>query len=129
MQVKTQLENPTRYFIAQQQKRQVKEYLKNQSPSAAGDLILASQPTLNAINQQAVAALSVGHLVGQPGSPMAVMSPEGNHTTDVRTQSYFLEVLYQILLPLRGNRSALATVCLNEFLSPCLLLNQAPNLF
>lgn len=87
LQVKTQLENPTRYFIAQKQKRQLKEYLKTQgSPSAAGDLAVvssASQPTLNAINQQAVAALSSGQLVGQSGSPMAVMSPDGNHATDV----------------------------------------------
>ncbi|XP_020603125.1 microphthalmia-associated transcription factor-like isoform X2 [Orbicella faveolata] len=86
LQVKTQLENPTRYFIAQKQKRQLKEYLKTQgSPSAAGDLAVssASQPTLNAINQQAVAALSSGQLVGQSGSPMAVMSPDGNHPTDV----------------------------------------------
>ena len=89
MQVKTQLENPTRYFIAQKQKRQLKEYLKTQgSPSAAGDLAVssASQPTLNAINQQAVAALSSGQLVGQSGSPMAVMSPNGNHPTDVSSR-------------------------------------------
>lgn len=98
MQVKTQLENPTRYFIAQKQKRQLKEYLKTQgSPSAAGDLAVvssASQPTLNAINQQAVAALSSGQLVGQSGSPMAVMSPDGNHATDVSSSKgllcYFL---------------------------------------
>lgn len=98
MQVKTQLENPTRYFIAQKQKRQLKEYLKTQgSPSAAGDLAVvssASQPTLNAINQQAVAALSSGQLVGQSGSPMAVMSPDGNHVTDVSSSKgllcYFL---------------------------------------
>ncbi|XP_078369501.1 transcription factor E3-like isoform X2 [Oculina patagonica] len=87
LQVKTQLENPTRYFIQQKQKRQLKEYLKTQgSPSAAGDLVVvssANQPTLNAINQQAVAALAAGQMLGQPGSPMAVMSPDGNNTTDV----------------------------------------------
>ena len=91
LQVKTQLENPTRYFIAQKQKRQLKEYLKTQgSPSGAGDLIMTSvsQPTLNAINQQAVAALASGHLMGQPESPMAVMSPEGNNTSDVSTIEY-----------------------------------------
>jgi len=98
LQVKTQLENPTRYFIAQKQKRQLKEYLKTQgSPSAAGDLAVSSaiQPTLNAINQQAVAALSSGQLVGQSGSPMAVMSPDGNHPTDVSSRKgplyYFLQ--------------------------------------
>lgn len=83
LQVKTQLENPTRYFIQQKQKRQLKEYLKAQgSPSTAGDLAIAvtsaNQPTLNAINQQAVAALATSHLMGQPESPMAVMSPDGN---------------------------------------------------
>lgn len=87
LQVKTQLENPTRYFIAQKQKRQVKEYLKNQgSPSSAGELAIvssASQPTLNAINQQAVAALSASRLMGQPESPMAVMSGDGNHPSEV----------------------------------------------
>ena len=87
-QVKTQLENPTRYFIAQKQKRQLKEYLKTQgSPSAAGDLATvvtcASQPTLNAINQQAVAALASSHLMGQPESPMVVTSPDGNNAPDV----------------------------------------------
>lgn len=90
-QVKTQLENPTRYFIAQKQKRQLKEYLKTQgSPSAAGDLAVAvssaNQPTLNAINQQAVAALASSHLMGQPESPMAVMSPDGNQQSDVSTR-------------------------------------------
>lgn len=100
LQVKTALENPTRYFIAQKQKRQLKEYLKTQgSPSAAGDLAVSSagQPTLNAINQQAVAALSSGQLVGQSGSPMAVMSPDGNHPTDVSSRKgllyYFLQGL------------------------------------
>lgn len=87
LQVKTQLENPTRYFIAQKQKRQVKEYLKNQgSPSSTGELAIvssASQPTLNAINQQAVAALSASRLMGQPESPMAVMSGDGNHPSEV----------------------------------------------
>lgn len=87
LQVKTQLENPTRYFIAQKQKRQVKEYLKNQgSPSSTGELTIvssASQPTLNAINQQAVAALSASRLMGQPESPMAVMSGDGNHPNEV----------------------------------------------
>ena len=57
----------------------------------------ASQPTLNAINQQAVAALSSGQLVGQSGSPMAVMSPDGNHPTDVSPSKgllyYFLQGL------------------------------------
>lgn len=86
LQVKTQLENPTRYFIQQKQRRQVNEYLKTQGSPSAGDLVVvssANQPTLNAINQQAVAALATGQMVGQPGSPMAVMSPDGNHTTDV----------------------------------------------
>ena len=93
LQVKTALENPTRYFIAQKQKRQLKEYLKTQgSPSTAGDLAVssASQPTLNAINQQAVAALSSSQLVGQSGSPMAVMSPDGNHPTDVSSRKVLL---------------------------------------
>lgn len=86
LQVKTQLENPTRYFIAQKQKRQVKEYLKNQGSPPTGDLAVvssASQPTLNAINQQAVAALAATRLMGQPGSPMAVMSSDGHHPTEV----------------------------------------------
>lgn len=92
LQVKTQLENPTRYFIQQKQKRQLKEYLKAQgSPSTAGDLAVAmtsaNQPTLNAINQQAVAALATSHLMGQPESPMAVMSPDGNQApSDVSIQ-------------------------------------------
>lgn len=85
--MKTQLENPTRYFIAQKQKRQLKEYLKTQGSPTAGDLVAAvssgSQPTLNAINQQAVAALASGQLMRQPESPMAVMSPEGNNTSEV----------------------------------------------
>lgn len=89
LQVKTQLENPTRYFIAQKQKRQLKEYLKTQGSPTAGDLVTvvssASQPTLNAINQQAVAALASGHLIRQPESPMAVMSPEGNNSSEVET--------------------------------------------
>ena len=85
--MKTQLENPTRYYVVQQQKRQLKQYLKNQgSPSTAGDLTAtavssASQPTLNAINQQAVAALSAGRMTG---SPMTVMSPEANNKTEVQ---------------------------------------------
>ncbi|XP_074619976.1 transcription factor EC-like isoform X1 [Acropora palmata] len=87
LQVKTQLENPTRYFIAQKQKRQLKEYLKTQGSPTASDLAAvvssASQPTLNAINQQAVAALASGHLMRQPESPMAVMSPEGNNASEV----------------------------------------------
>lgn len=85
--MKTQLENPTRYFIAQKQKRQLKEYLKTQGSPGAGDLAAvvssASQPTLNAINQQAVAALASSHLMGQPESPMAVMSPDRNNASDV----------------------------------------------
>ena len=85
--MKTQLENPTRYFIAQKQKRQLKEYLKTQGSPTASDLAAvvssASQPTLNAINQQAVAALASGHLMRQPESPMAVMSPEGNNASEV----------------------------------------------
>lgn len=87
LQVKTQLENPTRYFIAQKQKRQLKEYLKTQGSPTASELAAvvssASQPTLNAINQQAVAALASGHLMRQPESPMAVMSPEGNNVSEV----------------------------------------------
>ncbi|EDO44411.1 predicted protein [Nematostella vectensis] len=70
LQVKTKLENPTRYYVAQQQKRQVKEYLKNSSTSTmslpnhftieptATNTGPSSQPTLNAINQQAVATLT-----------------------------------------------------------------------
>ena len=85
--MKTQLENPTRYFIAQKQKRQLKEYLKTQGSPTASDLAAVvsspSQPTLNAINQQAVAALASGHLMRQPESPMAVMSPEGNNASEV----------------------------------------------
>ena len=47
----------------------------------------ANQPTLNAINQQAVAALATSHLMGQPESPMAVMSPDGNQApSDVSIQ-------------------------------------------
>ena len=94
-QVKTRLENPTRYFIAQKQKRQLKEYLKTQgSPSAAGDLATvvssASQPTLNAINQQAVAALTSSHLMGQPESPMVITSLDGNNVPDVSVVLYSL---------------------------------------
>ena len=37
---------------------------------------------MNAINQQAVAALAAAsHLMGQSESPMAVMSPDGNQAT------------------------------------------------
>lgn len=64
----------------------MKEYLRNQgSPSAAGDLAVPSgmnQPTLNAINQEAVAALAAGQMVGS-GSPMTVMSPHGNNSSEV----------------------------------------------
>jgi len=35
-----------------------------------------------------VAALASGHLMGQPESPMAVMSPEGNNTSDVSRIEY-----------------------------------------
>lgn len=86
-QVQTKLENPTHYYVMQQQKRQVKQYLKNQPPpsSVPGGLhknvMSTSQPTLNALNQQAVANItggprSLGSTVKTPQSPMSVTSPD-----------------------------------------------------
>ena len=71
----------------QQQKRQVKQYLKNQSPQSSvpsglhKNITSTSQPTLNALNQQAVVNLtggsrSLGSAMNPPQSPMSVTSPE-----------------------------------------------------
>ena len=71
----------------QQQKRQVKQYLKNQSPQSSvpsglhKNVMSTSQPTLNALNQQAVVNMtggsrSLGSTMKPPQSPMSVTSPD-----------------------------------------------------
>lgn len=69
--------------MRQQRERQVKEYLESHTMSLPAhftmdstkviNAISNSQPTLNAINQQAVANLTSNHI--KPQSPMAVTSP------------------------------------------------------
>ena len=127
--VKTQLENPTRYYVAQQQKRQLKEYLKNQGPPSLSlpNLLSStqSQPTLNAINQQAVATLATGSFPGvlqAPASPMTGMNAEAGATSNVEVSTVVFLMGWLIMKPV-GWLCIILWQCISSEVTPCVGCN------
>ncbi|XP_031569916.1 microphthalmia-associated transcription factor-like isoform X2 [Actinia tenebrosa] len=101
LQVKTKLENPTRYYVNQQRERQVKQYLETHGTLSLPNHLLEntttnnisnSQPTLNAINQQAIASLGAKRMKPPP-SPMSVTSPDGMGNSEVHVDSLLDDII------------------------------------